>query len=187
MKTNEIEMKEKNEQILNTWRKIGFLQGLKEGSINEWRCAKSFDEMVNYCLNNKGNTNPVFETIIFPIIRRVLCTGKNRISRIIHPEELINSIKETTIKEALDIVDISLPLKGTNGLKSVVRRLMRNFCEKILEPNLSCFDLIASYDNFEKEIDFFQKITGCDFEVEWCCVCTEVIKYKFKGNDIFAD
>ena len=94
------EMKKQNEEILNKWRKLGFLQGLKEGSINEWRCAKSFDNAANYILDNEYESYslPVFA---FPFIRRAICSGKKRLHRILSGEEVCDFLTTITVEECL--------------------------------------------------------------------------------------
>jgi len=94
------EMKQVNEEILNRWRKLGFLQGLKEGSINEWRCAKSFDNVANYLLSQEKNSQSL-ETFSFPFVRKVLCTGKKRMHRILTGEEVCDFLSGVTVEECL--------------------------------------------------------------------------------------
>lgn len=94
------EMKKQNEEILNKWRKLGFLQGLKEGSINEWRCAKSFDNVANYLLSQEENS-PSLETLSFPFVRKSLCSGKKRIHRILTGEEVCDFLDSVTVEECL--------------------------------------------------------------------------------------
>jgi len=185
MKTNE--MKKVNEDILAKWKGCGLLNGLKEGSTNEWRCAKSFDEMAIYCLANNTTISGSFGVMIFPIVRRALCTGKNRLTRIVQPEEIIKVLSETTVSEAFDIIERTIPIKGTTGLKSVSRRLLRNFCEKICISSgfekLTCFELLnISDEDFAKKVKFFKDITDCDFEAKMCIIYSEVIKDKLNAN-----
>lgn len=94
------EMKQVNEEILNKWRKLGFLQGLKEGSINEWRCAKSFDNAANYILDNEYESYSL-SVFAFPFIRRAICTGKKRLHRILSGEEVCDFLTTITVKECL--------------------------------------------------------------------------------------
>ena len=108
------EMKQVNEEILNRWRKLGFLQGLKEGSINEWRCAKSFDNVANYLLNSDIESD-VLDVFAFPFVRRVLCTGKKRVHRILTGEEVCEFLKEVTVEECLSEMEsrVKTPLGKT--------------------------------------------------------------------------
>lgn len=97
-KINE-EMKQKNEEILNRWRNLGFLKGFKEGSINEWRCAKSFENMMEWITEHIEEADYALTTLSFPLIRKVLCTGKNRLHRIIDAETVVDCFKNDTVKE----------------------------------------------------------------------------------------
>jgi hypothetical protein len=94
------EMKQVNEEILNKWRKLGLLQGLKEGSINEWRCAKSFENAANCILNNEYESYSL-TVFAFPFIRRVICTGKKRLHRILIGEEVCDFLTTITVGECL--------------------------------------------------------------------------------------
>lgn len=98
-----IEMKRQNEEILNRWRSIGLLAGLKEGSINEWRCAKSFENVANYILNNKYESYSL-EVFAFPFIRRVLCTGKKRLYRILSGEEVCDFLTTVTVRDCVEYI-----------------------------------------------------------------------------------
>ena len=72
--------KKSKKEILTQWRILGLLQGLKEGGIIEWRCAKSFEKMANYLIENNNSifaaTNWVY--VLFPIIRRSLTKNKGK-------------------------------------------------------------------------------------------------------------
>lgn len=94
------EMKKQNEEILKRWRSLGLLVGLKEGSINEWRCAKSFENAANYILNNEYESYSL-TVFAFPFIRRVICTGKKRLHRILSGEEVCDFLTTVTIEECL--------------------------------------------------------------------------------------
>ena len=98
---NEEEMKQKNEEILKKWRSFGLLDGLKGGSINEWRCAKSFDDMAYYLIDN-GYDGSFLSVLVFPFIRKVLCSGKKRLHRLINPKEVIEFLETTTPNECFE-------------------------------------------------------------------------------------
>lgn len=99
-----IEMKQKNEEILAMWRGLGLLEGLKEGSINEWRCAKSFDNLANYILSHDDIKSESLQVFAFPFVRKVICTGKKRLYRILTGEEVCNFLTSVTVKECLEYV-----------------------------------------------------------------------------------
>lgn len=120
METNE--MKQKNEEILARWRSLGFLSGLKEGSINEWRCAKSFENAAIYLMEKEINS-PTLETFAFPFIRRVLCTGKKRLHRILTAEEVCDFLSAVTVDECME--QTKKRVKTKIGLTMV--KLIENF------------------------------------------------------------
>ena len=111
--------KKSKKEILTQWRILGLLQGLKEGGIIEWRCAKSFEKMANYFIENNNSifatTNWVY--VLFPIIRRSLTKNKGRITNVIEPKDLTNFLQDKTIKELLDFVKMK---KGKKKMKFFV-------------------------------------------------------------------
>jgi len=124
METNE--MKQKNEEILARWRSLGLLDGLKRGSINEWRCAKSFDDIAHFLLETDRYANNFgMEVVIFPFIRKVLCTGKKRLYRLIRPEEIFEFFKTTTPNDCIEYLN-SLPVKQRKRRK-MTYILLANF------------------------------------------------------------
>jgi hypothetical protein len=62
------------EEYLDRWSRFGFIEGL-EGEVRE-RCAVAMEQLAVYLLtenNNNENFDSAFETIGFPMIRRVVC------------------------------------------------------------------------------------------------------------------
>lgn len=117
MKVELDEMKESNEKILKRWRDLGFLQGLKEGSQSEWRCAKSFELLAQYFLINGSDRKLDFEmtreeiekrnlleVLTFPIVRRLICGLRPRVNRIIQPEEIVEPFKNVVLREIFEII-----------------------------------------------------------------------------------
>ena len=65
-----------DENDINLWERLGFLEGLEGEEKKE--CAICFGEMARYLLSKPDNeTDETFETVVFPIIRRVI-TGVGR-------------------------------------------------------------------------------------------------------------
>lgn len=166
MKT--IEMKQKNEEILARWRELGFLNGLKTGSINEWRCAKSYDDMANYLLSNN---NDYSTTLAFPFIRRVLCTRKKRLYRIIKPSEVIDFLNTTTVEDCLyflsnseiqETQNITKP-KSVKEMKKII--LLKIFShEKFKDEKLSVFFTKLSVE--KDYYKFLKQIIGSVIDIE---------------------
>jgi len=62
------------EKYLDRWSRFGFIEGL-EGEVRE-RCAVAMEQLAVYLLtenDNNENFDSDFETIGFPMIRRVIC------------------------------------------------------------------------------------------------------------------
>lgn len=153
--------KKSKKEILTQWRILGLLQGLKEGGIIEWRCAKSFEKMANYLIENNNSifatTNWVY--VLFPIIRRSLTKNKSRITNVIEPKDLTNFLQDKTIKELLDFVKMK---KGKKKMKFFVDCFERYVEKEILNSPL--FNCISIFD--EKEMKFLRDLFDLDYEGE---------------------
>jgi len=60
------------EDTINKWDKLGFLDGLK-GHLKE-NVAQLYENQASYLINeatSDGQSNGAFETVVFPIVRRV--------------------------------------------------------------------------------------------------------------------
>lgn len=143
METNE--MKEKNERTLRAWRQSGLLGGLKEGSTNEWRCAKSYDDFARCILVDPDLANSLDTIAIygFPLIRRALCTGKKRLHRIIKPEEVITFLKTATLKDCAEMKE-----DGTLNYADILMSKILRYSDICNETLLEFF---LHIDNDEKE------------------------------------
>lgn len=170
------EMKQVNEEILNRWRKLGFLQGLKEGSINEWRCAKSFDNVANYLLSQEENSRSL-ETFSFPFVRRVLCTGKKRMHRILTGEEVCDFLSSVTVEECLS----EMENKVKNPVGKALLGVFENYVDyaditmHASDSSITDFiDGIRDGDSHTEEM-FKALMKGVfDFEAELLCAATDI-------------
>lgn len=170
------EMKKQNEEILKKWRGLGLLAGLKEGSINEWRCAKSFDNTANYILDNEYESYslPVFA---FPFVRKVLCTGKKRMHRILTGEEVCAFLMSVTIDECLNYCRGKV--RGEIG--KTLLKLIENYIkyaerfEPIKEMSIiDFFDGLKDGHNYHGEV-FTELTKGVfDFEAELLAAATDI-------------
>ena len=184
------EMKQKNEEILNKWRTIGFLQGLKEGSINEWRCAKSFDDMVLFLLKQRDENCDKYaclDVFAFAFIRRVLCTGKKRLYRLIAPLEIINFFETTTLDDCLLFLkekNEKTP-KESKSLKGVYRKLFYNILSL---DEINQETILSFIDNFQKGKTRLHEnlnkvlVNVFDLEAELMCVITDLFVEKNYKN-----
>lgn len=173
------EMKQKNEEILMRWRNLGFLNGLKEGSINEWRCAKSFDNMANWIMSQPNDCGYALTILTFPMIRKVLCTGKNRLYRIIDAETIVDCFKNDTVRDCFEIINKT----KTEKTRKMVRVLesfitlvdgwdmsIETFMQEIASPEKSSNPLM-------KSVCIVNSIM--DTEAEMMCAISEQFKTHF--------
>lgn len=176
-------MKQKNEEILQRWRNLGFLKGLKEGSINEWRCAKSFDNMANYCLQN--NICGSICTLSFPLIRRVLCTGKNRIYRIIESEWVVDIFNKTTLNECVDeFLKIPSKSKKTQKFREEFGNAFKMYIDIADICDMSVGDFFDQYClESPNEPIKYAKVLGCLCDIE--AEILSIVADKFVSQ--FAD
>ena len=170
------EMKQVNEEILNRWRKLGLLQGLKEGSINEWRCAKSFENAANYILDNEYESYslPIFA---FPFIRRVICTGKKRLHRILSGEEVCDFLTTVTVEECLT----EMKNKAKNPFGRAILGIFENYVDyadrtmHASDASLTDFmDGIRGGDSHTEEMFGALMKDVFDFEAELLCAATDI-------------
>lgn len=138
-------MKQKNEEILDRWRGLGLLNGLKEGSINEWRCAKSFENIAHYILDSKDIKSASLGTFAFPFVRKVLCTGKKRLYRILTGEEVCDFLTSVTVKECLE--------RARKRIKTELGKSML----KIIDNYLEYADKFMTASNASL-VDFFDEL-----------------------------
>jgi hypothetical protein len=170
------EMKQKNEEILNRWRSLGLLAGLTEGSINEWRCAKSFDNAANYILNNDIGSNSV-TVFSFPFIRRVICTGKKRLHRILNGEEVCEFLTSVTVGECMDYVK----KKVKSGVGKAMLKIIDNYLDysekyqSVRELSISdFFDYLKEGDDIRYKMFSAIMKDAFDYEAELLSAATDI-------------
>jgi hypothetical protein len=170
------EMKQVNEEILNRWRATGFLRGLKEGSINEWRCAKSFDNVANYLLNSDIESY-VLTVLAFPFVRRVLCTGKKRMHRILTGEEVCDFLTEVTVEECLS----EMESRFKTPLGKTLLGIFKNYVEYAESYEHAKDSSIVDFLDGLKRCDtyyepvFVKMMSGVfDYEAELLCAATDI-------------
>ena len=174
------EMKKQNEEILNRWRKLGFLQGLKEGSINEWRCAKSFDNAANYILDNEYESYslPVFA---FPFIRRAICTGKKRLHRILSGEEVCDFLTTITVEECLTEMKSKVKTPAGIALLGVFENYI-DYADRTMHASdaslIEFIDGIRDGDTHPEEMFKALMKDVFDFEAELLSAATDIFVEK---------
>jgi len=93
------------EKYLDRWSKLGFIEGL-DGEIRE-RCAVAMEQLAVYLITEAAEnelTGP-FETIGFPMIRRVIC-GSVDINVKLNDLDLFNFEKFIKYSKELDVVKL---------------------------------------------------------------------------------
>lgn len=179
------EMKQKNEEILTKWRGLGFLYGLKEGSINEWRCAKSFDNMANYLTVNSEEYDNSFglSVIVFPFIRQALCSGKRRLYRLVRPEEVLDFLNTTTTKDVYRFLVEHNKIGSFSKIRTVKdarRILFSNIVTTSTEESLTYF-FNDFYDETNDEYKLLKAWTAnglLDYEAEMLTLAVNMFVEK---------
>ncbi len=182
--------KKSKSEILSAWRELEFLNGLKEGGIVEWRCAKSFDLMADYLmlhLEENGDKKVIrsWGAVVFPMIRRCLAKNSNRITKVIKPEEVFEFLNEKTIGDAIEFC-YTLKLSYLTE-KKVFMYLIKCFERYLKEMNYldrPLIDILVIFDDEgRKRIDY---IFNGDYEAEVCALVSDyfckIKKDKMMGN-----
>lgn len=183
------EMKQKNEEILNRWRKLGFLKGLKEGSINEWRCAKSFDNVANYLLM-QDDASETLQVFSFPFVRRVLCTGKKRIHRILTGEEVCDFLTTITVAECLTNMEERVKTPVGTVLLGILENYV-DYAERYEHANDSSF--VEFLDGLKHEDTFYgpmfkELMKGVfDFEAEMLAAASIIFVEQMSNGEARSD
>lgn len=157
-------MKQVNKEILEKWRKLGFLQGLKEGTQMEWRCAKSYELLCNFLEGNKYDDNTIY--ILFPIIRRILTVNHPRPTRIIQAEELIENYLNSSISDIFLIVPLS-----KNNYKMA---FIKNYLKHISLYDKTIYEIL----NNKNIIESISEIFEIDFEAELSALFAKYMCHK---------
>jgi hypothetical protein len=179
METNE--MKQKNEEILARWRGLGFLKGLKEGSINEWRCAKSFDNLANYMLNCEDIKSVSLEEFAFPFVRRVLCTGKKRLYRILTAEEVCDFLTSVTVRECVEYVRKRIKTELGKAMLKIIDNYLEYADRFMTASNASLVDFCddLKYNKTNAGGLFYALMKDVfDFEAELLSAATDIFVDK---------
>jgi len=182
------EMKRVNEEILAKWREIGVLRGLKVGSQNEWRCAKSFDLMYDYLLYEgiKYN-NYIVRNYNNAFLRSMICCGKIRINRIIEPKEVFNALEKITVEECFE----EFNKKKCNKGRKFAFEILKNFCEYEGLVDKTIMDLIniiiSNNGKLKQDLQLMYAILKgkiyIDYEAEITVVIKDVLVKKIKENE----
>ena len=143
------------EEYLDRWSRFGFIEGL-EGEIRE-RCAVAMEQLAVYLLtenDNNENFDSAFETIGFPMIRRVCC-GSIGNKESLNDFDLFDFEKFIKYCKELDIVSL------INEIDKIVGDT--NFDVEAETCALACEMLIKRFNGDERsfkdvEEDYIDKI-----------------------------
>lgn len=118
--------KTKND-ILNRWRSIGLLDGLKKYSKTEENVAEGFERMTIFLLSGQTVVeNSFFNTVIFPIIRLIYTgektTGK-KLKNVLSAENLYDILNTTTFGEMFQTISNNTPKTKQEKNKMLYRLL----------------------------------------------------------------
>ena len=169
--------KSERNEILSIWRELGFLSGLKEGGIIEWRCAKSYDLMAKYMLGEEGckvKCLSDWEVAMFAIIRGCLTRNSSKLTRIIEPGGIVSLLGEKTIREFL-LYGIN---GGSDGWKCGLSKHQEYLAgcffrylelkELLDRPIIEIFSIMS-----REEVNKLDLVFGCDYEGMVCSLFSD--------------
>ena len=136
------------DKYLDRWGKLGFIEGL-EGEVRE-RCAVAMEQLAVYLLTeNEEYTNfdVEFETIGFPMIRRIVCgyNGKLNDLDLFNFEKFIKYCKELNVSKLIS--EISDLVDGFNG----------RIDSEAEDCAIACEILIKKFNGDERDFDEMKK------------------------------
>lgn len=166
---NEYEMKKVNEEILKTWRDLGFLNGLTEGSQMEWRCAKSFDLMAKYLMEKELGSS-IVALYAFPILRRVICSNRPRLNKIIQPNELLDLFEGASMMDIINYV---------SGKKQKTSSQLSYIINYIKYSGMEDSSLLYIIDNLNKDDnELLKNVLSIDIIAELAAIFSQYVNYK---------
>lgn len=167
----------KKEEILKKLRGSCLLDGFKEGSVNEWRCAKSYNDFVNYLMEQEYNDKLNYLSVVAMVfIHKVLSTGKKRLHRFIKPEEIIFFFKNTTMgdlclhlskrtpkKKNADLTQICINVSNSELYKDII---LIDFLYGVVNENEIKYNLIKELFNSVIDVEATFLSIAIDYFVE---------------------
>ena len=166
------------ESAINRWRALGLLEGLRPNSEIEKRVATNFERMAKYLTSDKyiQSETSTFETVIFPILRRIeKCESKynKTIKRSVEAEEVIGVLKNNTFKDVEDVIKTVIPKKR---YESKTKYLFNVIKYKGLYDQ-SIFDFLYNYNDIHND-----KSILTDEEKKFFCGI-----FELNGIDMLAE
>lgn len=158
--------KEQLEKYLDRWEKLGFIEGL-DGEIRE-RCALAMEQLAIYLIAEAVDnelTGP-FETIGFPMIRRICCGSIGNHVKLNDPD-LFNFEKFIKYSKELDVV------KMVNDVHNLVNWTPIDAEAEVCA--MGCEMIINRFNGDERSFD--------EVKAEYFDKLKEQIKKRNEGNN----
>lgn len=158
--------------IVKRWRKMGFLNGLKEGGVIERRCAVSYEKMTEYLLDDsKPYLGKYAEVWLYACLRGLLTT-KNRINRIVEPEEVIDALNRLTVSNVISHLQ-----ENKYKIKSPILNLL-NYKKLMDKPILKVLEGV----NKDSDYKLYNSIMEDDFEARLTKYATIAVKEEINAK-----
>lgn len=180
---NAVNLKTKSE-IIGFWRKNGLLDNIKSGSVHEWRCAKSYNNLAIYLYENKDTIGEVTAIaasfMVYAIIRRLICDAGKKITRIIEGKELFECYSRIKTSEILEYA-----LNKKMGDKNRYR--LECFKRMLEEENLYSMTFLEFNDyTFTEEgvlkMSKYNNVLQMDFLAILCCFSIVPLREMLRAN-----
>ena len=182
--------KTKND-ILNRWRNIGLLDGLKKYSKTEENVAEGFERMSIFLLNNETVVeNEFFNTVIFPIIRLIYTGEKStgqRLKIVLPAEKLYDILNTTTFGGMFQTINNNTP-KSKQEKNKILYRLLKykGLDDKTTTTTNECDCVFSPYTNEENILTALFCDAGQKFDLMATIVSlvSSYIVFKVKTDSV---
>lgn len=170
---NEVKTKK---DIINIWRQLSLLGGIKEGSQQEWRCAKSYNNMAEYMIYGGLSEDEInsIKVIVFPIIRRLITGSGKKVTRVMTGEEIVEGMLKITMDDMLKYAK-----DKKRGVKSsVMFEMFKRFVEEYELGEKNIVELMNTFyaAKPEESISRTMRIFDLDIEAEICGLAIQPLR-----------
>ena len=175
-------------EILKLWYDLGFTRGIKHKTL-EWKTAKSMQNTVDFLLSGNVEHSDEFDTVVFPIIRRVL-RDKTYDGHEIAGAEIWNFMRQHKVDEIFTMLDAIR--EGDYKPHTEDDYLSNPFVRIVFELVIELYGVRDDtlYDALkfgnkivtEKEKHLLKDIINIDFEAELCALTAIYFVYCYQKN-----
>lgn len=152
--------------VVERWRSLGFLNGLKEGGVIERRCALSYQKLTDYLSDdNTPYVGKYLEVWLYAFLRQLLTT-KNRVNHIIEPKSIL---------EALDTLTVDDVVKSLYENNYKVKRQLINLLEYKKLGEKKIVDVLKKI-NKDGDYKLYNHITETDVEAQLSIYAAVAVK-----------